>query len=126
MGHAVPAVCPAPPRPPPRRPHPHRPPLTSWDFGTGAGFYVDATVDKWCQYRMYSYVLRELPAVLRGLPELDVDRVRRGGRTGMASCGLSFPGAGSRALPPCAAVTACCMGGAHAVQHTHPCACTLP
>ncbi|KAI7842211.1 hypothetical protein COHA_004124 [Chlorella ohadii] len=25
-----------------------------WDFGTGAGFYVDATADKWKQYRMYS------------------------------------------------------------------------
>ena len=27
----------------------------NWDFGTGAGFYVDATVEKWKQYRMYSY-----------------------------------------------------------------------
>ena len=27
----------------------------NWDFGTGAGFYVDATEDKWKQYRMYSY-----------------------------------------------------------------------
>jgi S-formylglutathione hydrolase len=36
-----------------------------WDFGTGAGFYVDATVDPWSShYRMYSYVVRELPAVI--------------------------------------------------------------
>jgi len=34
----------------------------SWDFGIGAGFYVDATVAPWsAHYRMYSYVTRELP-----------------------------------------------------------------
>lgn len=33
----------------------------SWDFGEGAGFYVDATQPKWAQnYRMYSYVVKEL------------------------------------------------------------------
>lgn len=37
----------------------------SWDFGTGAGFYVDATAPKWSKnYRMYSYVTKELPAFL--------------------------------------------------------------
>ncbi|MCX7595425.1 MAG: S-formylglutathione hydrolase [Fischerella sp.] len=36
-----------------------------WDFGTGAGFYVDATVEPWAShYRMYSYVVDELPAVI--------------------------------------------------------------
>ncbi len=36
-----------------------------WDFGTGAGFYVDATVEPWAShYRMYSYVVRELPALI--------------------------------------------------------------
>ena len=34
----------------------------SWDFGQGAGFYVDATQAPWSvHYRMYSYVTRELP-----------------------------------------------------------------
>jgi S-formylglutathione hydrolase len=34
----------------------------SWDFGQGAGFYVDATQAPWsAHYRMYSYVTRELP-----------------------------------------------------------------
>jgi S-formylglutathione hydrolase len=34
-----------------------------WDFGLGAGFYVDATVSPWSQaYRMHSYVTAELPA----------------------------------------------------------------
>src|SRR5258706_1615241 len=36
-----------------------------WDFGTGAGFYVDATEVPWsARYRMYSYVTRELPALV--------------------------------------------------------------
>jgi S-formylglutathione hydrolase len=33
-----------------------------WDFGYSAGFYLDATQAPWSQnYRMYSYVTRELP-----------------------------------------------------------------
>jgi S-formylglutathione hydrolase len=47
----------------------------SWDFGVGAGFYLDATQDGWAQhYRMYSYIheLREL--VIAELP-VDGERV---------------------------------------------------
>ncbi|HLZ67893.1 MAG TPA: S-formylglutathione hydrolase [Aliidongia sp.] len=37
----------------------------SWDFGTGAGFYLDATAEPWSRhYRMGSYVNRELPALI--------------------------------------------------------------
>lgn len=37
----------------------------SYDFGSGAGFYVDATEDKWkTNYRMYSYITKELPALV--------------------------------------------------------------
>jgi len=37
----------------------------AYDFGSGAGFYVDATEPPWSvNYRMYSYVTRELPAVV--------------------------------------------------------------
>ncbi len=37
----------------------------SWDFGVGAGFYVDATQEPWsANYRMYSYVTRELPELI--------------------------------------------------------------
>lgn len=37
----------------------------SWDFGSGAGFYVDASEDKWKNnYRMFSYVTKELPSVI--------------------------------------------------------------
>jgi S-formylglutathione hydrolase len=36
-----------------------------WDFGTGAGFYVDATETPWrSHYQMYSYVVQELPAII--------------------------------------------------------------
>mmetsp|Transcript_10613 Transcript_10613/g.32464 ORF Transcript_10613/g.32464 Transcript_10613/m.32464 type:complete len:282 (+) Transcript_10613:515-1360(+) len=37
----------------------------SYDFGTGAGFYLDATVEPWSKhYRMYQYVVKELPALV--------------------------------------------------------------
>jgi S-formylglutathione hydrolase len=37
----------------------------SWDFGLGAGFYVDATQAPWSgHYRMYSYVTSELPELV--------------------------------------------------------------
>ena len=36
-----------------------------WDFGVGAGFYVDATVTPWSRhYRMYSYIVRELAELI--------------------------------------------------------------
>jgi len=37
----------------------------NWDFGTGAGFYVDATEAKWKNnYRMFSYVTKEIPELV--------------------------------------------------------------
>ncbi|KAI1828312.1 carbohydrate esterase family 1 protein [Xylaria intraflava] len=51
----------------------------SWDFGTGAGFYVDATRDPWREnYRMYSYVRHELLETLFADPALGpaLDRAR--------------------------------------------------
>ncbi len=36
-----------------------------WDIGSGAGFYVDATVEPWrSHYQMYSYVTKELPDLI--------------------------------------------------------------
>ena len=36
-----------------------------WDFGKGAGFYVDATEEPWStHYRMHTYVSQELPALI--------------------------------------------------------------
>ncbi|MBW8744435.1 MAG: S-formylglutathione hydrolase [Sphingomonas sp.] len=38
----------------------------AYDFGLGAGFYVDATQDPWAaNYRMWSYVTEELPELVR-------------------------------------------------------------
>jgi S-formylglutathione hydrolase len=42
-----------------------------WDFGTGAGFYLNATNPKWAKhYNMYTHVVMELPMVIEanGLP----------------------------------------------------------
>ena len=37
----------------------------NWDFGLGAGFYLDATQAPWNRhYRMYSYIVEELPALV--------------------------------------------------------------
>jgi S-formylglutathione hydrolase len=37
----------------------------SWDFGIAAGFYLDATESPWSKhYRMYSYLVDELPGVI--------------------------------------------------------------
>ncbi|KFI08142.1 S-formylglutathione hydrolase [Massilia sp. BSC265] len=48
----------------------------SWDFGAGAGFYVDATQAPWSQhYRMYSHILELRELVLAQLP---VDPARVG------------------------------------------------
>jgi S-formylglutathione hydrolase len=42
----------------------------NYDFGLGAGFYVDASQAPWSRgYRMYSYVAKELPALIEsGFP----------------------------------------------------------
>ena len=49
----------------------------SWDFGQGAGFYVDATQAPWsANYRMFSYVTEELPALVDA--HFPVDPARRG------------------------------------------------
>lgn len=40
-------------------------PEDAWDFGLGAGFYVDATHEPWARhYRMRSYIEQELPALI--------------------------------------------------------------
>jgi len=47
----------------------------AYDFGLGAGFYVDATQAPWSAgYRMYSYVTQELPAHVAGRFAVDTTR----------------------------------------------------
>lgn len=46
-----------------------------WDFGTGAGFYLDATEQPWSsRYRMYSYVTQDLQDVVTANFPADVER----------------------------------------------------
>lgn len=41
-------------------------PEGAWDFGSGAGFYLDATQDPWsANYNMYSYITQELPKLIK-------------------------------------------------------------
>ncbi|MCJ1298345.1 hypothetical protein MMC08_001134 [Hypocenomyce scalaris] len=49
----------------------------SYDFGSGAGFYVDATKEPWSKgYNMYSYIKEELPkALFSSFEQLDSSRV---------------------------------------------------
>ncbi len=68
----------------------------AWDFGLGAGFYVNATQAPWSgHYRMYDYVVQELPALIEAnFPVSD----RRGisghsmGGHGALVCALRNPG----------------------------------
>jgi S-formylglutathione hydrolase len=49
----------------------------SWDFGVGAGFYIDATEAPWStHYRMYSYVVEELSETV--MANLPIERGRLG------------------------------------------------
>lgn len=49
----------------------------SYDFGSGAGFYVDATKEPWSKgYKMYSYITSELlKTVFENFREIDDERV---------------------------------------------------
>jgi S-formylglutathione hydrolase len=48
----------------------------AWDFGLGAGFYVDATEEPWSgHYRMWTYVTEELPALVAS--KFPVDETRQ-------------------------------------------------
>lgn len=49
----------------------------AWDFGLGAGFYVDATEEPWSgHYCMWSYVTEELPALVAA--KFPIDEARQG------------------------------------------------
>jgi len=68
-----------------------------YDFGQGAGFYVDATEEPWAKsYRMWSYVTEELPQLAAS--EFPVDMARQGitghsmGGHGALTVALRHPG----------------------------------
>jgi S-formylglutathione hydrolase len=71
----------------------------AYDFGLGAGFYLDATQAPWStHYRMESYIADELPALLKAeLPQLDMSRISITGHSmgghGALTLALKRPGA---------------------------------
>ena len=68
----------------------------AWDFGLGAGFYVDATRQPWARhYRMHDYVVRELPALVEASFPVSERRAVSGhsmGGHGALICALRNPG----------------------------------
>ncbi len=68
----------------------------AWDFGLGAGFYVDATEQPWAaHYRMHDYVTRELPELVERAFPLNDRRSISGhsmGGHGALVCALRHPG----------------------------------
>ncbi len=68
----------------------------AYDFGSAAGFYVDATEAPWSQnYRMYSYVTKELPALIEASFPVDPGRAGIFGHSmgghGALVCALKNP-----------------------------------
>jgi S-formylglutathione hydrolase len=71
-------------------------PAGAYDFGLGAGFYVDATEQPYAaNYRMWSYVTEELPALIAAHFPADMDRQSIMGHSmgghGALTIGLRFP-----------------------------------
>lgn len=89
----------------------------AYDFGLGAGFYVDATQEPWAQnYRMRSYIERELPAVVGAALPADMRRQAIMGHSmgghGALTIALRNPGrfASVSALAPIASPMHCPWG----------------
>jgi len=69
----------------------------SYDFGSGAGFYLNATRQPWSRhYNMYDYVTAEMPALVAEHLPVDVDRQSISGHSmgghGALVCSLANPG----------------------------------
>lgn len=68
----------------------------SYDFGSGAGFYLNATREPWSRhYRMYDYVTNELPALVQAHFPLNGRQAISGhsmGGHGALICALKNPG----------------------------------
>lgn len=51
-------------------------------FFLGAGFYLNATVEKWKNWQMYDYIVKELPQLLSdNFPQLDTSRASISGHS---------------------------------------------
>ncbi|WP_408636862.1 S-formylglutathione hydrolase [Pseudomonas aestuarii] len=71
-------------------------PENAWDFGKGAGFYLNATQEPWARnYRMHDYVVQELPALIEANFPVSAKRGISGhsmGGHGALVCALRNPG----------------------------------
>ena len=80
----------------PRGPEVPGDPDGAWDFGLGAGFYVNATQEPWARhYRMHDYVVQELPALIEANFPVSRKRGISGhsmGGHGALICALRNPG----------------------------------
>jgi len=66
----------------PRGEHVPDDPEGSWDFGLGAGFYVNATQQPWSEhYQMYDYVVNELPQLIADEFPIDTNRTAISGHS---------------------------------------------
>jgi len=67
----------------------------AYDFGLGAGFYINATQEPWAKhYRMYDYVVTELPKLIEGTFPVTKQRFISGhsmGGHGALTIGLKNP-----------------------------------
>ena len=80
----------------PRGPDVPDDPNGAYDFGLGAGFYVDATQEPWAtNYRMWTYVTEELPELVGSMFPADMARQSIMGHSmgghGALTIGLSHP-----------------------------------
>jgi len=54
----------------------------AWDFGLGAGFYINATQAPWAEhYQMYDYVVHELPNLIAQHFPVDIQRMSISGHS---------------------------------------------
>ena len=57
-------------------------PEQAWDFGLGAGFYVNATQQPWAKnYQMYTYVTEDLPGLVNANFSVDTSRTAISGHS---------------------------------------------
>lgn len=68
-----------------------------WDFGTGAGFYIDATRGDWAKnYRMETYITQELQGIMKSCLGVDTDNQGIFGHSmgghGALTLGFKHPG----------------------------------
>jgi S-formylglutathione hydrolase len=89
----------------------------SWDFGKGAGFFIDATQEPWAKnYRMRAYIESELPVLIAA--QFPVDTARQGmmghsmGGHGALTISLRNPGRfrSTSAIAPIVSPMNCSLG----------------